>query len=67
MVARAYWQGQIRLALVLIRVENHSAIRAAAPQPAGGSMIDLMAASRKSVGGVQSRTASAAQRKRKSA
>lgn len=66
MAARAYWQGKIRLALVSIPVENHSAIRAAAPQPAGGSMIDLMAAFRKSVGGIRSRTASAAQRKRKS-
>ena len=66
MAARAYWQGQIRLALVSIPVEVCSLSKTNSPQPAVGIGIDLMAAFNKSVGGDQSRTASAARRKRKS-
>lgn len=61
MAARAYWQGQIRLAPVSIPV------RADAPQPASRNMIGLMAALRKSVGGDQPRSRTAARRKNRSA
>lgn len=61
MAARAYWQGQIRLALV------STPVRADAPQPAGGNMIGLTAALRKSVGSDQPRPRPAARRKNRSA